>query len=48
VHAQPANARCDGPQALLPGELATLGAKLRDLARWCGRDVDETVGVNAA
>jgi 3-deoxy-7-phosphoheptulonate synthase len=48
VHPDPASARCDGPQALLPSELRALGAKLRDLARWCGRDVDEMIGVGAA
>jgi len=47
VHPDPASARCDGPQALLPSELLTLGAKLRDLARWCGRDVDEMIGAGA-
>ncbi|MBV8950149.1 MAG: 3-deoxy-7-phosphoheptulonate synthase [Actinobacteria bacterium] len=41
VHPRPATARCDGPQALLPGEIESLGAKLRDLARWMGRDVAE-------
>jgi 3-deoxy-7-phosphoheptulonate synthase len=48
VHPDPQSARCDGPQALLPSELLTLGAKLRDLARWCGRDVDEMIGAGAA
>ncbi len=43
VHPDPAGARCDGPQALLPGEAAALGAKLRGLARWTGRTVDEPV-----
>lgn len=38
VHANPEEARCDGPQALLPGELAHLGDRLRDLAGWMGRD----------
>ncbi len=40
VHPHPASARCDGPQALLPGELAALGARLRELAVWTGRTVD--------
>jgi 3-deoxy-7-phosphoheptulonate synthase len=37
VHADPGSARCDGPQALLPGEVIALGARLRDLAGWAGR-----------
>jgi 3-deoxy-7-phosphoheptulonate synthase len=40
VHADPASARCDGPQALLPDEVVELGARLRDLAAWTGRRVD--------
>ncbi|HEX4776165.1 MAG TPA: 3-deoxy-7-phosphoheptulonate synthase [Acidimicrobiia bacterium] len=48
VHADPANARCDGPQALLPGDAAALGAKLRGLARWMGRAVDEPARTTAA
>jgi 3-deoxy-7-phosphoheptulonate synthase len=54
VHPEPDAARCDGPQALLPRELAALGAKLRELAEWTGRDVQEPLGaaldkgVNAA
>jgi 3-deoxy-7-phosphoheptulonate synthase len=43
VHPEPDTARCDGPQALLPRELAPLGAKLRELARWMGRDVGEAL-----
>jgi len=38
VHCDPAAARCDGPQALLPAEVAELGAKLSDLSRWMGRN----------
>jgi 3-deoxy-7-phosphoheptulonate synthase len=41
VHADPASARCDGPQALLPGEVVALGARLRELATWTGRRVDQ-------
>ncbi|MGZ8751863.1 MAG: 3-deoxy-7-phosphoheptulonate synthase [Acidimicrobiia bacterium] len=37
VHCDPASARCDGPQALLPDEIASLGAKLSDLSQWMGR-----------
>jgi 3-deoxy-7-phosphoheptulonate synthase len=48
VHPNAAAARCDGPQALSPSELVALGAKLRELARWRGRDVDEQIGVSAA
>ena len=40
VHADPASARCDGPQALLPDEVVELGARLRELATWTGRRVD--------
>jgi 3-deoxy-7-phosphoheptulonate synthase len=40
VHANPAEARCDGPQALLPDEVIALGARLRELATWTGRRVD--------
>jgi 3-deoxy-7-phosphoheptulonate synthase len=43
VHPEPGTARCDGPQALLPRELAPLGAKLRELTRWIGRDVGEAL-----
>ncbi len=42
VHAHPETALCDGPQALLPGEVADLGARLRELAVWSGRQVDPT------
>jgi 3-deoxy-7-phosphoheptulonate synthase len=42
VHAHPETARCDGPQALLPDEVAVLGARLRELAVWSGRQVDPT------
>jgi 3-deoxy-7-phosphoheptulonate synthase len=34
VHPWPQHARCDGPQALLPGELLHVGARLADLAQW--------------
>ena len=37
VHCDPASARCDGPQALLPDEITELGGKLSDLSRWMGR-----------
>jgi 3-deoxy-7-phosphoheptulonate synthase len=37
VHASPEDARCDGPQALLPHELASLGTRLQELAAWTGR-----------
>jgi 3-deoxy-7-phosphoheptulonate synthase len=42
VHAHPETALCDGPQALLPDEVAVLGARLRELAVWSGRQVDPT------
>jgi 3-deoxy-7-phosphoheptulonate synthase len=42
VHAHPETARCDGPQALLPDEVADLGARLRELAVWSGRQLDPT------
>jgi 3-deoxy-7-phosphoheptulonate synthase len=37
VHCDPVSARCDGPQALLPDEIAGLGAKLSALSHWMGR-----------
>jgi 3-deoxy-7-phosphoheptulonate synthase len=37
VHCDPDAARCDGPQALRPSELAPLAARLAELARWAGR-----------
>ena len=43
VHADPASARCDGPQALLPDEVVALGARLRELARWTGRRVESDI-----
>ena len=43
VHADPASARCDGPQALLPDEVIELGARLRELAAWTGRHVDPAI-----
>ena len=39
VHAHPEQARCDGPQALLPDELSTLAERMWQLAAWMGRDV---------
>jgi 3-deoxy-7-phosphoheptulonate synthase len=44
VHPHPELARCDGPQALLPGEFATLAERMWQLAAWMGRDVPPTVG----
>ncbi len=41
VHPHPEVARCDGPQALLPSELATLATRMWELAAWMGRDVPE-------
>jgi 3-deoxy-7-phosphoheptulonate synthase len=41
VHPWPEHARCDGPQALLPGELVALGSQLNDLAHWTGRTMRE-------
>jgi 3-deoxy-7-phosphoheptulonate synthase len=43
VHADPATARCDGPQALLPDEVVGLGARLRELAAWSGRRTEPEV-----
>jgi 3-deoxy-7-phosphoheptulonate synthase len=37
VHPRPAEARSDGPQALLPGELSALVADARVMAAVCGR-----------
>jgi 3-deoxy-7-phosphoheptulonate synthase len=49
VHADPASARCDGPQALVPDEVAGLGARLRELAAWSGRRTEpEIVTAEAA
>jgi 3-deoxy-7-phosphoheptulonate synthase len=39
VHPHPEEARCDGPQALLPAEAIALGRRLHELARWTA---DET------
>ncbi|MDQ3946274.1 MAG: 3-deoxy-7-phosphoheptulonate synthase [Actinomycetota bacterium] len=39
VHPHPEVARCDGPQALLPSDLATLAARMWELAVWMGREV---------
>ena len=39
VHARPETARCDGPQALLPDELATLADRMWELAAWMGREI---------
>lgn len=44
VHPHPEQARCDGPQALLPDEFATLAERMWQLAAWMGRDVPPTVG----
>jgi 3-deoxy-7-phosphoheptulonate synthase len=44
VHAHPEQARCDGPQALLPDELSTLAERMWQLAAWMGRDVPPGVG----
>ena len=43
VHADPASARCDGPQALLPDEVIALGVRLRELATWTGRRVEPAI-----
>ena len=37
VHPHPSEALCDGPQALTPDEVATLGAELSALAGALGR-----------
>lgn len=37
VHANPAEALCDGPQAMLPGDLVRLGAELSKLAQDLGK-----------
>ncbi len=39
VHNQPAHAKCDGKQALLPEELHALSCELEDLARSMGRSL---------
>jgi 3-deoxy-7-phosphoheptulonate synthase len=39
VHARPGEALCDGPQALTPDELQTLGEELQMLAAALGREV---------
>jgi 3-deoxy-7-phosphoheptulonate synthase len=44
VHPHPEQARCDGPQALLPDEFSTLAERMWQLAAWMGRDVPPTVG----
>ncbi len=44
VHPRPEQARSDGPQALLPGELAGLVADARVLAAVCGRRLEEATG----
>jgi 3-deoxy-7-phosphoheptulonate synthase len=41
VHPDPSSARCDGPQALTTDDVVALGARLRELAAWTGRVVDE-------
>jgi 3-deoxy-7-phosphoheptulonate synthase len=44
VHPHPEQARCDGPQALLPDEFAALADRMWQLAAWMGRDVPATTG----
>jgi 3-deoxy-7-phosphoheptulonate synthase len=44
VHPHPEQARCDGPQALLPDEFSALAERMWQLAAWMGRDVPPTVG----
>jgi 3-deoxy-7-phosphoheptulonate synthase len=39
VHPHPEQARCDGPQALLPDELSSLAERMWQLAAWMGRDI---------
>ena len=46
VHPRPETARCDGPQALLPQELAQLATRVRELATWMGRQVHEPADVS--
>jgi 3-deoxy-7-phosphoheptulonate synthase len=43
VHPDPSAARCDGPQALVPDEIAALGARLRELAEWTGRRTESEI-----
>ncbi|MDQ1521600.1 MAG: 3-deoxy-7-phosphoheptulonate synthase [Actinomycetota bacterium] len=43
VHPWPEQARCDGPQALLPEALIRLGAQLHELAAWTGRTTKQVV-----
>jgi 3-deoxy-7-phosphoheptulonate synthase len=45
VHADPASARCDGPQALLPAELLALGRQVGELAAWSGRTIERADAV---
>jgi 3-deoxy-7-phosphoheptulonate synthase len=45
VHPRPETALCDGPQALLPHEIVQLGARVRELATWMGRQVREPATV---
>jgi 3-deoxy-7-phosphoheptulonate synthase len=40
VHPDPERALCDGPQALLPEEMAELGARMVAVAKAIGRDVN--------
>jgi 3-deoxy-7-phosphoheptulonate synthase len=47
VHPQPDKALCDGPQAMLPHELAQLGTRLAKLARFMGRSVVSPLGAAA-
>ncbi|MGH8974418.1 MAG: 3-deoxy-7-phosphoheptulonate synthase [Acidimicrobiia bacterium] len=41
VHPHPEVAKCDGPQALLPADLAALADRMWQLAAWMGRDVPD-------
>jgi 3-deoxy-7-phosphoheptulonate synthase len=47
VHPHPEQARCDGPQALLPDELAGLAERMWQLAAWMGREVPRSVASGA-
>jgi 3-deoxy-7-phosphoheptulonate synthase len=44
VHAAPEQARCDGPQALLPDDLVALGRQVRELADFLGRTAGSSPG----
>jgi 3-deoxy-7-phosphoheptulonate synthase len=47
VHPRPHEARCDGPQALLPDEIGALGRQVQELAAWMGRRTAERVAIPA-